>query len=162
DRIPSTQRRRPRLACFHTPTGDHTMRMRSTTTAAVILGAGALLAWLAASGHSTGETQAQEKKAEKPAVTSPRPADEKAIRDVAQSLARAFEGGDAKTVAAFWTEEGEYIDEGEEPIRGRAALEKAYAGFFAKRPALKVEIKTEAVRFIGKDAAVEEGTFTAQ
>ena len=92
--------------------------------------------------------------------TSSRPADEKAIREAAQGLARAFEKGDAKAMSAFWTEEGQYVDESSAPVRGRAALEKAYAEFFAKRPELKVEAKTDAVHFIGKDAAVEEGTFT--
>jgi uncharacterized protein (TIGR02246 family) len=91
---------------------------------------------------------------------SSRPADEKAIREAAQGLARAFEKGDAKAMAAFWTEEGEYVDESGTPVRGRAALEKAYLDFFAKRPELKVESKTDSIRFIGKDAAVEEGTFT--
>src|SRR5262245_22307443 len=73
------------------------------------------------------------------ADTAPRPADEKAIREAAQGLARAFEKGDAKAISAFWTEEGEYIDEGGTPIQGRAALEKAYSTFFAKRPELKTE-----------------------
>ena len=91
---------------------------------------------------------------------SSRPADEKAIREAAQGLARAFGKGDAKAMAAFWTEEGEYVDGGDVPLRGRAALEKAYGEFFAKREELKVEAKTDAIHFIGKDAAVEEGTFT--
>ncbi len=94
------------------------------------------------------------------AETSARPADEKAIREAAQGLARAFEKGDAKALAAFWTEEGEYIDEGGTPVRGRAALEKAYADFFAKRKELKVETKTDTIRFLGTDTALEEGTFT--
>ena len=91
---------------------------------------------------------------------SSRTADEKAIRDAAQGLARAFEKGDAKAMSAFWTEEGQYVDESGAPVRGRAALEKAYAEFFAKRPELKVEAKTDSIHFIGKEAAVEEGTFT--
>ena len=35
-------------------------------------------------------------------------------------------------------------------MHGREAMEKAYAGFFAKRPELKVESKTEAIRFLGR------------
>lgn len=91
-----------------------------------------------------------------------RRADETAVREAARTLARAFEKGDAKAVGAAFTEEGEYVDEDGDPVRGRAALEKAYAGFFAKRPELKVESKTTAVRFVGKDTAVEEGTFTVR
>ena len=86
--------------------------------------------------------------------------DEKAINEQSQALARAFERGDAKEVAGFWTSEGEYVDEDREPIHGRDALEKSYAGFFADRPELKVESRTESVRFLGADSALEEGTFT--
>jgi uncharacterized protein (TIGR02246 family) len=93
-------------------------------------------------------------------MTCHRSADEKAIREAAQGLARAFEKGDAKAMAAFWTEEGEYVDESGVPIRGRAALEKAYTEFFANRKELKVEAKTDAIQFVSKDTAIEEGTFT--
>jgi uncharacterized protein (TIGR02246 family) len=85
--------------------------------------------------------------------------DEADVRKVSEAFARAFETGDAKAVGAFFTDSGEYVDDESEPIRGRAALEKAYAGFFAKRGEIKVQSKTDKIRFLGKDAAVEEGTF---
>ena len=91
-----------------------------------------------------------------------RPADEQAIREATQAFARAFEKGDAQAVGALFTEEAEYIDEDGAPVRGRAALAKAYTDFFAKRQELKAEAKTEKVRFLGKDTAVEEGTFTVK
>jgi uncharacterized protein (TIGR02246 family) len=128
--------------------------------AATVLAVGVLLGWMMASGRFGTETQAQEKTVEKAAETSPRAADEKAIREASRGIARAFEKGDAKALASFWTEEGEYVDEGEEPVHGRAALEKAYAGFFAKRKEVKVQGKTDKIRFLGTDTAIEEGTFT--
>src|SRR3954467_7251842 len=91
-----------------------------------------------------------------------RPQDEAAIRETSQALARAFEKGDSKAVAEFWTAEGEYVDEGGDPVHGRAALEKAYAGLFDKRRELKVESTTQTIRFVGADTAVEEGTFTVR
>src|SRR4051794_37228576 len=93
---------------------------------------------------------------------SGRPQDEVTIRATSQALARAFEKGDSRAVAEFWTAEGEYMDEGSDPVHGRAALEKAYAGFFAKRPELKAESTTQTIRFLGTDTAVEEGTFTVR
>jgi uncharacterized protein (TIGR02246 family) len=95
-------------------------------------------------------------------AASGRQADEAAIREASQALARAFEKGDSRAVAEFWTEEGEYVDEGGDPVHGRAALEKAYAGLFDKRPELKVESTTQTIRFVGADTAVEEGTFTVR
>ena len=94
--------------------------------------------------------------------SSARSGDEAAIRGESQALARAFEKGDAKEVAGFWTSEGEYVDEGGEPVHGREALEKAYAGFFDKRPELKVESRTDSIRFLGTDSAIEEGTFSVR
>lgn len=110
---------------------------------------------------TTGFLLAQDQPAAAPAGTD-RKADETAIRERAQALAQAFEKGDAKTVAAFWTEEGEYVDDEGRQLNGRAALEKAYAEFFAKRQEVKAEAKTDKVRFLGKDLAVEEGTFTVR
>jgi uncharacterized protein (TIGR02246 family) len=108
----------------------------------------------------TGFIPAQEDP--KVGTASGRPQDEAAIREASQALARAFEKGDSKAVAEFWTAEGEYVDEGGDPVHGRAALEQAYAGFFAKRPELKAESTTQTIRFLGADTAVEEGTFTVR
>jgi len=94
------------------------------------------------------------------AATSPRNKDELSIQAASQELAKAFEAGDAEAVAALFTEQAEYLDEGSEPIQGRAALSKAYEGFFAKRKELKAESKSDSIRFLGADAAIEEGTFT--
>jgi uncharacterized protein (TIGR02246 family) len=88
--------------------------------------------------------------------------DEQAIRAAAQAFARAFETGNSQAVGALFTDEAEYIDEDGDPVRGKAALAKAYADFFAKRKEVKVESKTDTVRFLGKDTAVEEGTFTVK
>jgi uncharacterized protein (TIGR02246 family) len=94
------------------------------------------------------------------AVNSARAKDDAAIRAAAQSFATAFQAGDAAALTALFTDEGEYHDEGSEPIHGRAALAKQYGEFFAKRKELTATSKTEAVRFLGPDTAIEEGTFT--
>lgn len=89
-----------------------------------------------------------------------RPADEQAIKAASLAFAKAFETGDDKVVAAHFTEEAEYRDEDGEPVRGRALLAKAYQELFAKRKELHAESRTDAIRFLGSDTAVEEGTFT--
>jgi uncharacterized protein (TIGR02246 family) len=91
-----------------------------------------------------------------------RTADESAIRKASQEFVRAFEKGDVKAVGALFTEEGEYVDETAETIRGRAALEKAYAKFFKERVDVKAAGKTDRIRFLSKETAIEEGTFTVQ
>jgi hypothetical protein len=50
----------------------------------------------------------------------------------AEAFAAAFNKGDAKAVAAFWTMNGEYAGPDGEKIRGREVIEKEYADFFKK------------------------------
>jgi len=83
--------------------------------------------------------------------------DEAAIRKATANFLKAVEKGDAKAVAASWTEEGEYIGEDGTTIRGRAAIEAAYMKAFARTKKLKVEMTVESIRFPSKDTAVEEG-----
>lgn len=87
-------------------------------------------------------------------------ADREAIAKAVRSFAAAFESGDAKALAAHWTENGEYVDDDGTVLRGRAAIEKEYAEVFAKRKgAPKVEIEVDAIRFPSRDTAIEEGHF---
>ena len=86
--------------------------------------------------------------------------DRNAIASVMQSLAKSFEARDAKQLAALWTAEGEYQNDRGVDVHGRAALEKAFATVFAKTPEVTVELRSESLRFVSVDAAIEEGTVT--
>jgi uncharacterized protein (TIGR02246 family) len=121
-----------------------------------------LIAFLAAQDRSAGqnkvgESDAPKAKAEPRAKSTKRPEDEAAIRKTTSNFVKAVQEGDAKAVAAFWTEEGEYIGEEGTTIRGRAAIEAAYAKALARDKKLKVEMTIESIRFPSKDTAVEEG-----
>ena len=91
---------------------------------------------------------------------SGRAADEAGIKAASQEFARAFEQGDPAMVAALFTEEGEYQDEDATQLSGRAAIEKAYGEFFKTRTEVKVSGTSDSIRFLGKDTALEEGTFS--
>jgi uncharacterized protein (TIGR02246 family) len=84
-------------------------------------------------------------------------ADREALRKSAQEFVRAFARGDAKAVASFWAEKGEYYDDTGAAIRGRAAIEKAYAELFKAHPKITVEIETRSVHFPAPDTAVADG-----
>lgn len=117
---------------------------------------------LVVSGLAIAQDQkgAAAKSAAAPAAGGARAADEQAIRAASQALAAAFSSGNAQSLAALFTEEAEYVSDDSEPVKGRANLAKAYEGFFAKRKEIKSESKTDSIRFLGSDTAVEEGTFT--
>jgi uncharacterized protein (TIGR02246 family) len=87
-----------------------------------------------------------------------RTADRAAVQKAADSFIKAFDGGDPKAVASFWTDQGEFIAGDDLTLRGRAAIEKAYVQFFTKYPKSKVVgIDVDSLRFVSRDSAVMEG-----
>jgi hypothetical protein len=97
--------------------------------------------------RSGREAHAQDAK-KQPDKDKGQDADRDALAKVARSFAAAFEGGDAKAVAAHWTENGEYVADDGTVIRGRVAIEDDYAGLFAKRKGtVKVEIEVDPFDF---------------
>jgi uncharacterized protein (TIGR02246 family) len=84
-------------------------------------------------------------------------ADEEGIRQQSREFAKAFESGNAKAVASFWTEQGEYFDDTGLALRGRAEIEKEFAQFFKEHPKSQVAVEIESIRFPARDLAIEEG-----
>jgi uncharacterized protein (TIGR02246 family) len=83
--------------------------------------------------------------------------DAEAIRATARDFAAAFNKGDAKAVAAQWTEKGECADADGALISGRANIEQAFAEFFKANPQAKIQVLVKSIRFPTPDLAVEEG-----
>jgi len=82
---------------------------------------------------------------------------EDAIRKSSSDFAKAFSRSDAKAVASFWTEQGEYHSEDGTVIRGRAAIEKSFSSFFKQNPRVKVDVLIGSIRFPAENLAIEEG-----
>lgn len=80
-----------------------------------------------------------------------------AIQKTASAFADAFNRGDAKAVAAFWTPSGEYIDELGNEYAGQAAIEGCYADFFKANPSAKLALEIDSVRFVSPTVAIEDG-----
>ena len=85
-------------------------------------------------------------------------ADREAVRAAVKDFIKVFEKGDAKALAALWTEEGEYVADDGATLRGRAAIEDGYAQFFKKNPDVKLDLTIESIRFVSHDSAVVEGS----
>src|SRR5262249_42263095 len=81
-----------------------------------------------------------------------------AIRRTTADFIKAVEKGDAKAVAEFFTEEGEYVGDDGTTLHGRAAIEAAYAKALSKNKTSKVETTIDSIRFPSKDTAIEEGS----
>ena len=134
-------------------------RYKRQVIAALVLLAGA---GVAASLYRPDEKADEKSAAKKDKDKGKAPGPEAAIRKTAGAFVKAFNKGDAKAVAAFWTKDGEYEGPDEEVVRGRAAIEKEYVAFFKANPKAKLEVKVETVRFLGSHTALEEGSLTVR
>jgi uncharacterized protein (TIGR02246 family) len=81
-----------------------------------------------------------------------------AITNTAKAFVDAFHKGDAKAVAAFWTPDGDYVDENGRVLKGRKAIEDTFTELFSAHKGLKVRIDVASIRFPAPDLAVEDGT----
>lgn len=95
---------------------------------------------------------------EKPAASpAPRTADEKLIRAEADRFGEAFNAGDSKRVADLFTDDAEMIDEHGDRIQGRDHIREVFSTLFKDRAGVKITTFVDSVRFLGSDAAKEDG-----
>jgi uncharacterized protein (TIGR02246 family) len=86
------------------------------------------------------------------------PEAEATIQKLGEAFVEAFHKGDAKAVAACWAPDGDFILQTGRELKGRAAIEKAFADLFAKNKGLKMRIDSLSLRFPTPDSAIEDGT----
>lgn len=112
------------------------------------------------SAQAQNAAKAPAEKAAKAAEPDPRAADRAAIHKTTQAFAEAFQKSDAAAAAAFMTVGAELIPGDAEPIRGREAIQKAYAAHFAKNSRPKISVQPGTLDFPSRDTAIEEGVMT--
>jgi uncharacterized protein (TIGR02246 family) len=84
--------------------------------------------------------------------------DRTAINKNGEAFVEAFHKGDAKAVAAFWTEDGDYTDQTGRHLKGRQAIERAFEKFFSENKDMKAHIRSQSLRFLTPEVAIEDGT----
>jgi uncharacterized protein (TIGR02246 family) len=83
--------------------------------------------------------------------------EEATLQKNAEAFVAAFNKGDAKTLAGFFTEDGDLIDQDGRQIKGRKAIEQVYSKLFAETKGDKLFIKITALRVVRPDLALEDG-----
>jgi uncharacterized protein (TIGR02246 family) len=83
---------------------------------------------------------------------------EEGLKKRAAEYMAAFEKGDPKTLAGFWTLDAVYVDQAGHTINGRDAIEKAFEKQFAAAKGAKLVITTASLRFVNDKLAIEDGT----
>lgn len=75
-----------------------------------------------------------------------------------QTLATAFQSGQAEAVASVFTAQGEWISEEGIIYQGRTELEQVLKEFFGRFPQATLAIETESTRLVAPQVLIEEGT----
>src|SRR5262249_58628459 len=86
--------------------------------------------------------------------------EEKALRKRAEEFVAAFNRGDAEALVAFWTEDGDHVDQVGRARKGRQAIGDAYRKLFAASKGAKLNVTRTSLRFLTPDLAITDG-FTA-
>jgi uncharacterized protein (TIGR02246 family) len=86
--------------------------------------------------------------------------DEAAIRSAAQSFAKAYNAGDAKSIAALFVADGEIQSEEGEVAQGQTAIERVFAEIFQAHPKSQIKVSVQSIRFVTPNVAMEDGTST--
>src|SRR5258706_12372643 len=90
---------------------------------------------------AVGIIAARERQAQPAKAAGTPEADAEAITKSSLGFAAAFNKGDAKAVAALWTDQAECHDADGTGIQGRDAIEKAFTEVFKDKTQGKVEVE---------------------
>ena len=93
--------------------------------------------------------------AEKPKEPSK---EEAALLKRAEAFVEAFNKADAKTMAGFFTKDGDVVNTEGEHLKGRKAIEEAYQKLFAEVKGAKLFIRITSLRVVNPTLALEDGT----
>lgn len=105
---------------------------------------------------STTKAPPRSKEEAKPAAVPESP-DEKAIRAGAEAFTKSYNAHDSKGLAELFTPKAEMIDEDEQVVKGRDAIEKQFAEVFKANPQAILEIEITSIRVLTPNVAIEEG-----
>ncbi len=95
-----------------------------------------------------------------PAVGDDPPRDARGIRAAIEAFLRSYNAGDAKDLASQFTEKAEVIDVDGTRFEGRDQIEELFKSTFEASPGVRMSVHVDSIRFLGPDAAREEGRST--
>jgi uncharacterized protein (TIGR02246 family) len=84
-------------------------------------------------------------------------AEEQALQARSKALVAAFNRGDAKAIAEFWTENGDYMDELGRRYQGRKAIADYFQKLFVAGKGAELRVHRTAFRLVGPDLAIGDG-----
>jgi uncharacterized protein (TIGR02246 family) len=134
--------------------------MRSNSVLSVLIVTGIALS-VAMAGQKPQQQREPSEAAGQPKTSAPdQSPDEKAIRRTAEQFVQAYNGADAKALAALFTEDAEMVDHDGSTAKAREAIEQRFAEDFVENPEGRIDIAIESIRFVCPIVAIEEGEST--
>src|SRR5260370_38391228 len=110
-----------------------------------------------ASAASAAGTPTQQPAAEGKNQSSPA---DQTTDDDARKYEEAYNKGDAKTLAGFYSDDVDYIDQDGAEVKGRDAMEKLLADNFQQNPGVKLAITTEEIKQLTPEVQLTRGIAT--
>src|SRR6516164_4182064 len=92
--------------------------------------------------------------------TNPSSPENQSTDDDSRKYEEAYNKGDAKALADFYSDDVYYIDQDGAEVKGRDAMEKLLADNFKQNPGAKLAVTTEEVKQLGPDVKVSRGLAT--
>ena len=84
--------------------------------------------------------------------------DMKEVVENAAKFVKDYSAGDAKSIAAQFTEDAEYIDEEGNVYEGRKEIEETLSAFFKENPGGKLDLSIGSIRPVSPGVMIEDGT----
>lgn len=97
--------------------------------------------------------QLQEAKGAKKSAAS----DLEGLNATAAAFEKEYNAGDAKAIAAQFTENAEIVDEDGNVIEGRANIEARFAELLKTHPKARIAVELTSLKQLSPDVAVEDG-----
>ncbi len=129
------------------------MKATSLAVTAMTMACSIVTASVAADNSSTGAQKTQQ-----PTVQSSPEYQE--AEDQFRKYQQAYDRGDAKTLASFYADDIDYIDQDGVEVKGRAEMEKLFIENFQANPGAKIAITIEEVKPLTPDVQVNRGVAT--
>jgi uncharacterized protein (TIGR02246 family) len=101
-------------------------------------------------------TQSQDTKAAKSTASK----EVAGLHATSEAFEKAYNAGNAKAIAAQFTENAEVVDEEGDVIEGRANIEARFAELFKANPKARIAVELISLRQLSPDVAVEDGYST--
>jgi uncharacterized protein (TIGR02246 family) len=129
------------------------MKATSLAMTAMAMACSVVTASVAAENSSPGAQKTEQA----PAQSSP---EYQEAEDQFRNYQEAYDRGDAKTLASFYAEDVDYIDQDGVEVKGRGEMEKLFIQNFQANPGAKIAITIEEVKPLTPDVQMNRGIAT--